>query len=121
MYTGLGECRIECFAIKRKIARVKVVVVEDARIFEACFGFGVPAAVSAATVSVLPRVFAAIAESAVDAAAPVAVFSPDPLVAPPPSRVPVLAAAEVFGAPALAVCGVDPDLADAYCPAAGYR
>ena len=95
-------------------ARVTALVVEDGRSLEAWI------AVSAATVFALPRVFAAIAESAVDAAAPVAASSPDPL-AEPPWRAPVLAAAEVFGALVAAAHGVALVLAGAYCPTAGYR
>ena len=106
------------YVVKQKSkvgARVTALVVEDGRSLEA----GI--AVSPATVFALPRVFAAIAESAVDAAAPVAASSPDPLAAEPPWRAPVLAAAEVFGAPVAAARGVALVLAGAYCPTAGYR
>ncbi len=54
--------------------RVKAFVPEDGRSFEAWIGSAVPASVSPPTVSALPRVFAAIAASALDAAARLAVF-----------------------------------------------
>jgi len=119
MYTGLGECRIECFAIKRKMARVKAVAVEDARIFALGLAFLL---LFLLQLFLFFRLFLLqLLSLLLDAAAPVAVFSPDPLVAAPPSRVPVLAAAEVFGAPALAVCGVDPEFAGASAPTETYR
>src|SRR5258706_300901 len=77
---------------------------------------GVPAAVSPATLSGLPRVVAVNAASAVDVAAPPAVFGPHPPVAARVSRVPAPAAAGLSADPVPAARGADPALAGASGP-----
>jgi len=86
------------------------------RAFEAWTDFAVPVSVSPPTVSALPRVFAAIAVFALDAAARLAVFWPHLPVAARVLRVPDPAAAGLSAGPAPALHGADPALAGASCP-----
>lgn len=77
----------------------------------------VPAVVFVAAPSALRRAFAAVAGSAADAAARVAVFWRRRPVAVLPLRVPAPAAAGLPGVPAAVSRGADPALAGAFCPA----
>jgi hypothetical protein len=92
---------------------LKVVVLGDARVFWISLGPAAPAAVFAPTAFAVAHVSAAVALSAVDAAAPSAVFVPD-LPAEPLSRVLGLAAAAAADVPVPAVRAVAPALAAAF-------
>ena len=93
---------------------LKVVALEDARVFWISLGPGAPAAVFVPTAFALVHASAAVAVSAV--AAPSAVFAPDLRVVPQPWRPLVRAAAAIVGAPVPAVRAVAPALAAAFCP-----
>src|SRR5215469_18678874 len=93
---------------------LKVVVLEDARVFWISLGPGAPAAVFVPTAFALAHASAAVAESAVDAAAPSAVSAPDLPAAEPLSRVLALAAAATAGVPVPAVRAVAPALVAAF-------
>ena len=100
---------------------LKVVALEDARVFWISLGPGAPAAVFVPTAFALVHASAAVAVSAVAvsavaAAAPSAVFAPDLRVVPQPWRPLVRAAAAIVGAPVPAVRAVAPALAAAFCP-----
>ena len=98
-----------------KMARhLKVVVLEDARFFWISLGPAAPAAVFAPTAFAVAHVSAAVALSAVDAAAPSAVSAPDLSIAEPFSRVPALAAAAPAAVAVPAVCAVAPALPAAF-------
>ena len=92
---------------------LKVVVLEDARVFWISLGPAAPAAVFVPTAFALAHASAAVAVSAVAAAAPSAVSAPDPRAAEPLSRFPVLVAAAAPGVPVPAVRAVAPALAAA--------
>jgi hypothetical protein len=68
------RCPCKTHLHRKSQCAVKAFAPEDGRPFEAWTGSAVPASVSLPTVSALPRVFAAIAASALDAAARLAVF-----------------------------------------------
>lgn len=87
-------------------------VVEVAQVFWVVVS---AAFVSRPVVVVLARVFAVVAGSVVDVAAPFVVFWPGP-PAEPHAHVPVLVAAAVSGAPVPAWRVVAPALAGAVCP-----
>ena len=95
---------------------LKVVALEDARVFWISLGPGAPAAVFVPTAFALVHASAAVAVSAVAAAAPSAVFAPDLRVVPQPWCPLVRAAAAIVGAPVPAVRAVAPALAAAFCP-----
>ena len=95
---------------------LKVVALEDARVFWISLGLGAPAAVFVPTAFALVLASAAVAVSAVDAAAPSAVSAPDLTVAPQVWRALLLAGAAIVGAPVPAVRAVAPALAAAFCP-----
>ena len=90
---------------------LKVVVLEDARVFWISLGPGAPAAVFVPTAFALAHASAAVAVSAADADAPSAVSAPDLPAAEPLSRVLALAAAATAGVPVPAVRAVAPALA----------
>ena len=99
-------------------SHLKVVVLEDARVFWISLDPVSPAAAFVPTAFALAHVSAAVAVSAVDAAAPSAVSLP---AAEPLSHVPVLAAAAAAGVPVPAVHAVAPALAAAFYSNWGSR
>ena len=97
-------------------SHLKVVVLEDARVFWISLDPVSPAAAFVPTAFALAHAAAAVAVTAVDAVAPSAVFAPALPVVPQPWRPLVLAAAAIVGAPVPAVRAVAPALAAAFCP-----
>jgi hypothetical protein len=102
-------------------SHLKVVVLEDARVFWISLDPVAPAAAFVPTAFALAHASAAVAVSAVDAAAPSAVSAPDLPAAEPLSRVPVLAAAAAAGVPVPAVRAAAPALAAAFYSNWGSR